>query len=211
MSIEIKTKVCLVRHAQTEWNLQRRYQGQLNSPLTPVGIAQTRALAVALEGRKFDRVLCSDLGRTWQTGEIVCGHLGLEMQSETRLRERSLGVLQGGTHEENRVNHPEAFEAYTQKDAMREIPGGESLHVFSKRCTDFLEHIAKAHEGESILLITHGGVMSMVFRYVVGLSLQTPRRFHSTNTAISDIMHSGEAYSLVSWNQVSHLGEIELY
>ncbi|NLE01703.1 MAG: histidine phosphatase family protein [Fibrobacter sp.] len=100
MEQELFTNLYSVRHGETEWNRAGIQQGHLNSPLTANGIKQARSLAKGLSGRGIEVIISSDLGRASQTADIIAKDLNLPLNTDNRLRERNLGILQGMTIEE---------------------------------------------------------------------------------------------------------------
>ena len=96
--------ILLVRHGETEWNKERRYQGQVDIPLSIIGKQQAALVAESLEGRKIDVIYASDLKRAWQTASAITQKNGLDISSEPRLREMGFGVLEGLTWDEAQEN-----------------------------------------------------------------------------------------------------------
>ena len=89
------TEIWIVRHGQTDWNVEGRYQGQADRPLNAVGLAQAQQAAEQLRGRDFAAIYSSDLQRARVTAEIIAGQLGLPVQVDRRLREVNQGEWEG--------------------------------------------------------------------------------------------------------------------
>jgi broad specificity phosphatase PhoE len=165
--------VLLVRHGETEWNLQRRYQGQSDSALTERGIGQARAIGQFL-GALLDtgdpRIFASPLGRARRTAEIIMEHLpGMpELALDNRLRELSLGSWDGLTYSEIAQRSPGIFDGEGRYEWYFRVPDGECYDVFAARIGEWLiEHA----ERQVLVVVTHG----IVTRVLRGLYAGLPR------------------------------------
>ena len=143
------TTILLVRHGETDWNLQRRVQGHSDTPLNDNGRAQALALADTLDDLELEAVYASDLARAFETARIIAERRGLPVTSVPGLRERNFGTWEGLTDTEIFERYPAAKngswgDAETQ-DEMRE------------RVLAALHEIAAAHPGGRVLVVTHGG------------------------------------------------------
>ena len=130
----LPTRLLLIRHAQTEWNIQRRFQGHGDSPVTEEGQEQLQRLKSRLAGLEFDVVYSSDLKRTMETSKMLSGKQRVE---EPRLRERGVGILEGLNLEQIMAEHAEAFRAFRSGDKDHQIEGGESLQIALNRAWTF--------------------------------------------------------------------------
>ncbi len=199
------TRITLVRHGETEWNRSGRWQGHLDAPLTLEGEAQARALGERLRGDVFDACYVSDLGRAVRTAELVGGPGGFRFEKDERLRERDLGVIQGMTTEEMLVRYPELYHSFRNDGPEYVVPEGESFSGFYERCVGVLEAIAERNQGGRVLVVTHGGALGAVFRYVAGVPLDSPRRFVLLNCSVNVVEKKDAGWNLVSWGDVAHL------
>jgi 2,3-bisphosphoglycerate-dependent phosphoglycerate mutase len=145
-------RVCIIRHGQTAWNVDRRFQGWSDVPLNETGRRQAEELKQALDSREFDAVWSSDLRRAIETAEIVAGGA----QSDRRLREMNFGDLEGSTWGEMDGALRASIEGF---DAF-EAPGGESTSGVRTRVTEFLDGLDPGLH----LVVTHGGVIRMIKR-----------------------------------------------
>jgi len=201
-----RTHLIVVRHGETTWNTEKRWQGHLDSPLTPKGLSQARALATRLIRERFGALYSSDLGRAHQTAQIVSAATGHSVVPDARLRERNLGIFQGLTSEEIKIGHPEEYELYRARDPAHRLPGGESLRQQVERNISCLEEIGQRHYGESVVVVTHGGVLSGLFRHVLSIPLEAPRRFEFPNSSLNVFTYGEGYWTLRTWGDVSHLG-----
>jgi broad specificity phosphatase PhoE len=154
------TTLLLIRHGQTDWNLQHRLQGQLAVPLNAVGIAQTRSAASKLRLLHFDAIFSSDLLRAKQTAEIIAGELGLPIQFDPRLREICLGRWEGHTVLEAGSRFPEDVEFWVKNPIDWRVPGGgESTQDVATRMQAFANQVARQYPAGKLLVVSHGQVI----------------------------------------------------
>lgn len=201
------TRFCLVRHGETAWNVERRLQGQTDIPLNRQGEDQASSLALALQrrGQRFDALYSSDLSRAHSTAQPLGHRLQLNITLLPDLRERHFGALQGVTLHEGPALQPEAWQAYAQRDVHHELNGGESLLQFAQRVRNALERLAADHRGETVLLVSHGGVLDVMYRIASGQPLHEQRRVPIPNAALNWLSHDGTHWQVDSWADESHL------
>jgi broad specificity phosphatase PhoE len=199
------TKLIAVRHGETEWNVQARDQGQLDSSLTPTGIAQAHALAQRLRHCEFQHFYSSDLGRAVQTAQIIAAATGIAFKLDAGLRERHSGVFQGLTRAEMAAKLPAQFAEYERLGHRYEIPDGESGLQRTERSVRVLTALAARHPGETVLAVTHGAFLLGFFEHVLGIEPGNPWRFRRLNAAFNSFEYAGGRWTLETWNDVSHL------
>jgi probable phosphoglycerate mutase len=200
-----RAQVIIVRHGQTEWNIKGIRQGNLDSALTEKGIAQAKALAQRLAREKFTTLYSSDLGRALQTAKEVSSVTGHEIITDARLRERHLGIFQGLSGEEIKQKHPEEYKLHRTLGPDYVIPGGESVKQQVARNIGYLNEIGETHLGETIVVVTHGGVLSGLFRHTFSIPFNAPRRFEFTNAGLNIFAYEEGNWYLLTWGDVSHL------
>ena len=200
----------VVRHGETEWNIEDRCQGHKDSPLTENGIKQAESIALRLAGYNLSAIYTSDLGRAIQTAEIISESSNLNIKPDLRLRERNMGILQGLTDSEMVKSYPDVCSNLKKLDPDYIVPNGDSIrHSFNKNI-ECLNEIARLHPENSVLIVTHGGVLSGFFKYVVGLPLDSPRKFKVWSGSINTFSYDGEGWELLGWGDVSHLKGITI-
>lgn len=199
------TRLCLVRHGETDWNAERRLQGQLDLPLNSTGLQQAEVLACALAQQSFDALYVSDLQRAQRTAAPLARTLALPAQKLPALRERHFGLLQGVTLEQGPAQQPEAWRAYAERDIDHDLGGGESLRQFARRVHDTLQALATRHQGQSILLVAHGGVLDMAYRLATAQALDSARSVAIPNAALNWLQYEHGTWSVNSWADRSHL------
>jgi phosphoserine phosphatase len=152
--------ILLVRHGETDWNLERRWQGHADRPLNETGREQARALADRLAGDRLEAVYASDLSRARETAEIVAARHGLEVAIEPRLREVDVGEWSGLTLAEAEERFPEGV--------RRRLAGGtgweqgETYEQMGERVVAALHEIGSRHGGR-VLVVSHGGSIRQVW------------------------------------------------
>lgn len=199
------TKIILVRHGETFWNLETRIQGHLDSPLTEKGIAQAEALAQHLKSQSFAALYSSDLGRAYETARRISAKNGLSVSLTPCLRERNLGILQGQLKGDLEKTFPKEAPYYRSNDPDHLIPDGETLRQLSKRSVKCLEAIAQKHDGKRVLVVTHNGVLVSILKYTLCIPLETPRYFTSLNTSISVFSYHNKIWNLEVWGDSNHI------
>ena len=199
-----ETEIILIRHGETEWNSQKRMQGHSNSDLSSVGQAQIQALGQWMKNVPFDLIYSSDSLRAKQTAEAITQFSGHELQFDQRLREKNLGVFEGLTSEEARERHPEVFRLFKTAGSKYVIDEGESTQQLQDRALEIVNEIRIKHPEERVLLVTHGGLIRVVMKHSLGLSLETPTRFLIRNTGVFRLVWE-DKWLVSQMGGVSHL------
>jgi probable phosphoglycerate mutase len=155
---ESETRLLLVRHGQSTWNANGRWQGHADPPLSALGEEQAADAAAHLP--EVDALWTSDLARARRTAEIVAGRLGLPVRVESRLRERDAGEWQGHTRAEIEERWPGFL------TSGRRPPGYEDDEALLARVLAAVAEIGAEHEGTSVLVVTHGGIVRTLERHL---------------------------------------------
>jgi probable phosphoglycerate mutase len=208
----MRTELILIRHGETVWNAQDRFQGQQDSPLTPLGLAQATAVAAHLRSHLPDLLYASDLGRTLQTATPIAIATGLELHPEPGLREINLGVLEGLTGEEARARYPEQLAAYFARKPDFVVDRGESLNQLTTRLLTTVERLVAQHPGKRIAAVSHGASITALLRHLLGIPPETPSRMTIRNGSLSWLSYGGDyqAWRVLSMGEVAHLSAISL-
>ncbi|MBM3407173.1 MAG: histidine phosphatase family protein [Betaproteobacteria bacterium] len=203
------TELIFIRHGVTDWNLERRFQGCIDIELNAEGLAQARLTAERLAGMPLAAVYASDLRRARQTAEPIARAIGVSVAVEPGLRERHYGVFEGRTHDELSRDHPEAYQHWRDRVPDYALPGGgESLLTLRERVQAQMDRLAARHPGQTIVAVTHGGVLDSIYRIAAGLAPDAPRRFELNNASINRIGWDGERFHVIDWGDISHLGPL---
>lgn len=205
------TRFCLIRHGETAWNLDRRLQGQLDIELNPLGRHQAQAAAAWLAGEPVDALYASDLKRAWHTAERLEVTLGLARRAAPEFRERRYGAFEGLTYDQAAERYPEAYRHFETRHADFSLPlGGESLRALYERVTAKLLELAVSHRGETVVIVTHGGVLDVVNRFVRRVPLEAPRDFVIPNAGLNWITEQAGRWEIEAWGHTEHLQGVAL-
>jgi probable phosphoglycerate mutase len=202
------TRIGLIRHGETLWNRNGRWQGQAPVPLNDEGLAQAELLStfLATQHDPATVIYASDLKRAMQTAQAVAARLGCPVIPDRMWREIDVGEWQGLTVEEVRAWDPERLAVVTTDPQRQPRPGGESWEQVGERGLQALLALPKAHAGERVLVVTHGGLIRSVLNRLV------PRDEPALivdNTSITELSytHDGDEWSILAWNRLDHLGK----
>lgn len=158
----------LVRHGQTEWNLEGRYQGQADPPLNPRGLEEAAGAANFLAGRSIAALYSSDLLRARQTAEVIACQAGLSIRLDRRLREVALGEWEGRLFGEIKVRYPREIQLRELHPLHFRPPGGETLAELWQRTRTALVEISRSHPGKEVVVVSHGLTIAAVITGVEG-------------------------------------------
>jgi probable phosphoglycerate mutase len=180
-------RLILVRHGETAWNAEGRIQGMLDVPLNALGLEQSKRVAEEL-ARTVDsaEMVSSDLVRTRETAKPITLATGFNPRFDARIRERHFGVWQGMTYEEWRIKDAEGMARYNAGEADYGPQGGETAREFLERCVNAVSDLVIACNEKTLILVTHGGVVSSMVRHSQGLGFHSARTWSVPNASISE-------------------------
>jgi len=199
------TRLLVIRHGQTAWNANARIQGHTDIALDGMGEWQAERLAQALGDADLQAVYTSDLARAHQTAAPLAACLGLRATPYSGLRERAFGEFEGLSFAQIEQRWPEQAARWRRRDPDFGAPGGEVLRDFRQRVVASVTRLALAHRGQGIALVTHGGVLDLLYREATRLALDAPRTWQVANASINRLLHSDAGLVLVGWADVGHL------
>jgi len=209
-------EIVLIRHGVTAWNQQRRFQGQVDTPLSEEGHEQAMLTARHLSENRQSQPICaiyaSDLKRAWSTAEPIARMLGLPILKQSLLRERHFGIFEGKTHEELQLEGLQAdYQRWRNREPDFAVPeGGESLRTFFDRTERALQILVAAHRiGERIVAVTHGGFLDCAYRIASGVDMSDTRQQPMLNASLNRISWDGERFSMIDWGRVDHLDSMD--
>lgn len=205
VSRPVSTRVCIIRHGETEWNVQKRIQGHTDIPLNETGRAQALAMAFNAAHQRFQAIYSSDLARALETAKALAAREDHEVRPLPQLRERHYGLFQGLTAEEGARLHPQAHAHYLARDLDYDFGSGESLRDFAARVSDGIDWLVRHHAGQTIAAVSHSGVLDVVYRRATGRPLHTPRDFAIPNCALNWFRFDGQGWHLEAWGDRHHL------
>jgi len=164
----------MVRHGETDWNRENRFQGHADTTLNDVGRAQAAELARALDAEEFNAVYSSPLQRAAETARIVASNLGLDVRLDKALMEVDVGTWSGLTRSEIESRYPEGYERWLEYGHGWD--DGETYDELGLRVLDGLREIGASHHGEQILAVTHGGPIRSALAAAEGVPFGEARR-----------------------------------
>lgn len=202
------TTLYLIRHGETEWNLNGRWQGHADVPLNDKGLRQARLLAERLlnEGVQFDAIYSSDLTRAYQTAWEVGALLKTAVQLLPALRELDMGNWSGLTRDEIRAQYPKHYGRLEQGEDVPRGVSGETLNGMNKRVVEVIEAMAMRHPDETLAMVSHGGPIRAILQYLIkkNVKAEMPKR-HIGNTSITILRYRFYRWQIDSINDTSHL------
>jgi alpha-ribazole phosphatase len=200
------TRLLLVRHGETDWNLEHRHQGQKDIPMNARGREQVASVARVLAREWIDVLYASDLGRAWETAIAIAEqHDGLACIKETRLREMHFGEWEGLTWVEIQQRVPIAADDWSQILLETGPPGGESLPQFATRIQEAAEEIIKAYPDETVLLVAHGGTLMVLICLLLKHPIDKYWQYRIEKASLSEIEVSKDGIIINYLNDTCHL------
>ena len=208
----MSTELILIRHGETDWNRELRFQGHIDVPLNDMGHEQARRLGLRMAREKAQYLVSSDLMRCQQTAAPTSLQLSLPISTTESLREQHFGQVEGMRADEIQAQHPRAWEDWLKFQQDNAMPGGESARQFHARVMAALGQIAQKHTGQTVLVFTHGGALDMVWRTARGLGLNGPRQSEIPNAGFNRIRIADAAapqlIEIVDWADTRHLTDL---
>jgi 2,3-bisphosphoglycerate-dependent phosphoglycerate mutase len=198
-------RIIVIRHGETNWNRDGRFQGQLDIPLNETGRAQAFAVAEAVAQFAPTILWSSPLMRARDTASAIAARCGLDLHFDAQWRERGYGVLEGTTYREWHDRDPKGYALYKTNDPDYAPEGGESGRAFYERSVDAFRVLAE-REGGTACIVTHGGVISALYRWASKLPLSTPRTWEIPNTGINEFEFEQGAWRIRRFADTDHLG-----
>jgi 2,3-bisphosphoglycerate-dependent phosphoglycerate mutase len=200
------TTFTFIRHGETDWNRQQRFQGQIDVPLNALGHEQAARLGQRLRSTPApDVFLSSDLLRARETAAPLVQAWGRQPLLDEGLREQSFGVLEGLDVPTIKREHPDLWARWLEQRADYQMPRGESLQQFHARVMQTVSRWALQHAGAHILAVTHGGVLDMLWRSARQAPLDGLRSCEIPNTGVNVMAWQEGRLVIQNWADASHL------
>lgn len=207
-------RLLLVRHGETIWNQENRWQGQADVPLSESGHAQARRLAQRLlnEGRQVHAIYSSDLSRAFRTAEILGEALGVPPLPEVGWQEMNIGRWSGLTTAEVMARYADEWERLR---AGEDLPrgGGETFAQFQNRLVQSVERLLERHVGQQIMIVSHGGAVRAFLLHCRRLEMGQFRQIEKIgNTGLSEVSIFADGRAIIhAVNDISHLDGAALF
>jgi len=200
------TRIVLIRHGETLWNKENRSMGHLDSPLSQLGEMQAISIAHRLKSTSFSHLYSSDLGRAIQTAEYISRETGHKVRVEKMLRETNLGIFQGLTCSEKKEKYPMEWSVYNSSEQYEYIvPQGESQRQRTERSVSVMNQFAETHAGETIVAVSHAGILKGFLEHVIGITGNSRNRIIRKSATYNSFIKSSDKWALEVWGDTSHL------
>ena len=210
VSAEVTT-VVLVRHGQTDYNVQGRWQGFLDIPLNENGLKQAKLLAKSLKDYPIDVFISSPLNRALVTTETVAKIHGMEVAyTDERLREINFGDCAGLNPDEREKRLPALMELWKNRPWLVTFLNGESLLDMQYRGRLALEDAVAKYPGKTIFIGAHSFINAVVLCSVLGLDTQHFPQIAQNNTCVNVLQYENGLWKIVTMNSVAHLGKLTM-
>ncbi|MGI6143077.1 MAG: histidine phosphatase family protein [bacterium] len=202
------TTFYLIRHGQTEWNREKRIQGQLDVKLSERGREQALLVGQALQGEGIELIYTSDLSRALETAAIIGRQLGIPVTGTLcDLREIHFGDWAGMSIAEIRTAEPEAFAKWQEDTVNQPVPGGESFQMMAERVMKCVTDLAVKHPRSKVAVVTHGGPVTYILGTIMKLTLEQRLQLKIANCSISIVQYQPRTddWEVLQVNGTSHL------
>lgn len=200
------TRFILVRHGETAWNREGRYQGQMDIPLNPLGMEQGRKVAEALKDVPIDSCYASPLARSFDTATMCAERHGLPVHKDERLLEINHGEWEGLLASDVKERYPELLAAWHTTVTNVAMPGGEDIEAVRRRSMAALQDYTEKHVGQTLLVVAHDAVNKAVLCDILDVDLTHFWQMKQDNTCINVLEYQDGKWRLVLMNSTVHLG-----
>lgn len=200
-------RLFIVRHGESEWNRVHRYQGQLDAPLSDLGLRQAEALGARLRDEPIDAIYTSPLQRASVTADAIARqHPQAPLRTDPALLEIHHGEWQGKYSDEVSALYGEGLREWREHPTRAQMPGGESFSNVLKRTLEFKELAYAAHAGQTVVASTHDVVVKILVADALGMDMDRINRIWIGNASITVIEYGDGWPFLASLSEVAHLG-----
>lgn len=203
----MKTEIFLVRHGQTEWNLQGRYQGSGDSPLTKQGESQAIALSKYIENIHFDAIFSSPAGRALATANILKGNRNTKIVTIDDFQEIQLAGWEGRFYEDTKAESPILYKGFWESPDLFTPEEGESFIDVGNRTYPALLEIAKKFEGKRILIVSHAVAILSILNRIQNKPLNQFWKKKLYQTSLSIVEWENNKFSIVKYGETAHLSQ----
>lgn len=201
------TKIYLIRHGQSEWNLLYKIQGQKDAPLTDLGKEQARKLGERLVGEKIDIIYSSDLSRALETARIISSIVNKPVVAINEFREINFGPWEGLTLKEIRNKFKEEYSIWMSSPEKFRLEGAETLEALKRRVMSYVNKIIKENKDKNIAIVSHNATLKVIILSLLNIGLSYYKNFSLNNVSLSIIECRDYNNVLTLFNDTSHLKE----
>ncbi|MBC7223858.1 MAG: histidine phosphatase family protein, partial [Anaerolineae bacterium] len=200
----MSTHVILIRHGQTDWNVEPRFRGTADIPLNEAGVAQAEALARRLASEPIAAVYSSPLRRATQTAEIIAQPHGLPVEAVQGFASADYGQWEGMLVAEVARQHPDLYDLWLHHPEQLQFPGGENLDQVRDRAFRALMEILPRHPDQRIVVVSHQVVTRTLLCAVLGLSTAHYWRLGQATACLNRFTYKKGEFRLVTLNDTCH-------
>ena len=201
----METELFLIRHGETKWNRELKFQGHADPGLNERGIEQAQTTAQFFANHCFDRFYSSDLKRAEQTAEIIAAPHKLPILSLKDLREINYGHWEGQTYRQLWAKDPQGMEKWSNNPLAINPPAGEALDDFQSRVVNSFLSLIKDSAGKKVVVVGHGGTIMVYLAYLLQMPLRLCYRFQLDNLGISRVIFYDQGPIIKMINNTGHL------
>lgn len=199
-------RLYFMRHGETVWNTERRYQGMTDIELSEEGLRQAECAAKRFKNIKIDKIYASPLKRAMKTAEKIAAEKGLEIISEDDFREIHFGEWEGKTVPELTEKYGESYTNFIREPHKYGFPGEGSVENVINRIKPGIDRIIAEDEG-NVLIVSHGGIIRLMIMYIMGLDSSWFTKMWINNTGVSIVEIKNDRRLLLTLNDSAHLAE----
>ena len=201
------TRIILVRHGETTWNVEGRYQGQEDTPLSERGLEQGRLLAEGLKDIPLDRAISSPLQRSFKTCQFCADLHDLSVSADERLSEINHGSWEGRLASEIAEAYLEDFARWHSQPHLVQMPdGGENLDDVRRRVRAAFDEYVEKYPDETILVAAHDAVNKAIICDLMGIGMDHFWQIKQDNTCINVLEYNEGTWRVVLLNSTAHMG-----
>lgn len=202
-------RIILVRHGETRWNKECKFQGRMDIELNENGLKQGKAIADALKNVKIDAIYSSPLKRSFATAEMIAADHNIEIVGEPSFNEIDHGFWEGLTVDEVNKEFGDLYQSWLTSPEKAEMPEGESLEEVRRRAIDALEKIlAKHKDGETILIVAHDAINKVIILHALELDNSHFWQVKQGNASIDVLEYEDGNFMVTLVNDTCHLGGV---
>ena len=206
-------EIYFVRHGQTIWNVEKRFQGLSDSPLTELGITQAKLLGEKLKDIKFDKFYSTSLKRAYDTANYIKGNRKQKVEIFDDFVEISMGNMEGIKQEDFKKLYPEQVKNFffNQLEYDPSSFGGESFLEVRERVIRGLNKFIELNKNyERVLVVSHGATLKTLLHYISGKDISTlSDEAIPKNTSYTIVKYENGKFEIIDFSNVSHLEEIK--
>jgi broad specificity phosphatase PhoE len=200
-----KTRLYCVRHGETLWNLEQRFQGHTDIELSDEGLRQARLISRRLQDVPISAVYSSTLKRASITAKVIADYHNLPVIQVSQLMEMGYGDWEGMMFSEINKKYGEQFPRWLNNPTLFQIPRGEAIDSLQERAVKAVNEIVTAHPGEQVVIVAHGIAIRTIIAAVLNLPLVFISRFRQDNAALNILEYSNGKGTVLALNDTCHL------